>query len=540
MQSNIRETVRDDTKYAEHVSNTPSGKSVIEEWRNPPRYPRDSSQNGRVYEERAVDVATDSRHPPRIPRERKTIAKRATQSHAPPSSSSSWRIATGSGTGKNDRDEKSSVKIKGPPRGGDTVRSIPIKDYRASIAHNVGTLRRSAAAPQSQFESLVSEAEKAVYVLSNTKRTPIIDTSSHHRTGSRTTIRVETTDRRSLCGLCNGQHERCCTNEAADRHSDQTEDRESPDLGSDMGDYFYKSSRGERTLATSDFARGPRNVRETSPRGDSATGTITPADGTTRDERGKARATETEADLRLAEGHVGQKITAYEQNVRRSSRGVASPVRGHRSAFDGSKGHRNIGVPLVGMHNACGLPVVASWVNHDHELLEPLRISRGIVTTVGPVYTRKSRVMPNVRRRTQPKRKITAPRESVNRATINPKDRNGSAVVRSRCPTDTINGRSGRKHFRRVSSFTGTRTTMGSLSSKNSFKRTVRPGRGYSGIKVSSLGMMDTIGRRSLKGANAKRATLYARDDGHDAVQVLKSLCLNPLARTNPETDMMW
>jgi len=58
------------------------------------------------------------------------------------------------------------------------------------------------------------------------------------------------------------------------------------------------------------------------------------------------------------------------------------------------------------------------------------------------------------------------------------------------------------------------------------------------GIKTSSL--VDTFGRKSIKGGSAKRTTLYAKDDGEEPVQVLKSLCLNPLARANPETNMMW
>ncbi|EZA51159.1 hypothetical protein X777_10284 [Ooceraea biroi] len=500
----MQEIVCNDTKYGVLI---PSGKSIIEEWRNPPKYPENLSQNDlrRGYEERAVDVAMDG-HP-------QDLSKRTTQ-NAPPS-----RIANGNSS-KNSNDAKL-VKIR-RPQGGGTVRSIPIKDYQASIAHNIGTLRRSAA-PQSQFESLVSEPEKSIYVPSK-KRTPIIN-SSHYHTASQTTMQLETTDKRSLCRFCNGQHDRCCANIDSnktaedDRYFNQMEDQKSQD-GSVIDEYFRKSSR--KRCNTSDFGRGSRGMRKSS-RGGSA-GTIT----TMADTRGEeAKAKETDA-LQLTEGHVGQKISAYEQNVRRSLRD-SSPVIRYRSAFEGLKGHRSIGVPLVGMHNACGLPVVASW--HDHELLEPLRISHGVVETVGPVY-RSPRVVPNVRRRTQPKRKPPRP---MDHATINSKDRNDKrSTVKSVTHLDTINGRSRRKHFRR-SSFTATK--VGSLSSKNSFKKTARSKR-YSGIRTRSL--MDTLSRRSLKGESAKRTTLYAKDDGDEAVRVLKSLCLNPLARTNPETDMMW
>jgi len=486
-----------DNKYSVLISN---GKSIIEEWRNPPKYPKESlSQNERRYEERAIDVAMDDQD----------ARKRATQS-APPS-----RIANGNNC-KNSNSEKL-VKIK-RPQGGGTVRSIPIKDYQASIAYNIGTLKRSAV-PQSQFESLVSEPEKNIYVPSK-KRMSLIN-SLHHRSASQTTMQLEGTHKRSLCRFCNGRRGRCCVdissgkNAEDDRYFNRTEDQESQDA-SDMDEYFRKSSH------TSDFERHSRSMRK-SLRGDSA-GTLMAVGR--KDEEEKAK--EAEA-LQLQTGHVGQKISAYEQNVRRSLR-AASPVR-YRSAFESLKGHRSIGVPLVGMHNACGLPVVASW--HDHELLEPLRINRGIVATVGPVY-RSPRIVPNVRRRTQPRRKAPYP---MDHATINPKNRNvrnmKRSTVKSATHPDTIKGGSRRKHFRR-SSFIA---KMGSLSSKNSFKRTARPRR-YSGAKTSSL--VDTLSGRSLKTGSAKRTTLYAKDDGDEAVQVLKSLCLNPLARANPEEDMMW
>jgi len=488
----------DDNKYSMLI---PNGKSIIEEWRNPPKYPESLSRNERGYEERAVDVVMDDhfQDPPKRPMQ-----------NAPPS-----RIANGNNY-KNSNEKL--IKIK-RPQGGGTVRSIPIKDYQTSIAYNIGTLKRSAV-PQSQFESLVSEPEKSIYVPSK-KRMSLID-SLHHRTASQTAMQLEGTHKRSLCRFCNGRRDHCCVDVASgknaedDRYFNRTEDQESQDA-SDMDEYFRKSSR------TSDLERHSRSMRESS-RGDSA-GTLMAVG--TKDEEAKAK--EAEA-LQLQTGHVGQKISVYEQNVRRSLR-AASPVK-YRSAFESLKGHRSIGVPLVGMHNACGLPVVASW--HDHELLEPLRISRGIVATVGPVY-RSPRIVSNVRRRTHPpRRKALHP---TNHATINPKNRNvrniRRSTVKSATHLDTINGGSRRKHFRR-SSFIA---KMGSVSSKNSFKRTARSRR-YSGIKTSSL--VDTLSRRSLKIGSAKRTTLYAKDDGDEAVQVLKSLCLNPLARANPEEDMMW
>ncbi|KAL6256923.1 hypothetical protein P5V15_011858 [Pogonomyrmex californicus] len=372
-------------------------------------------------------------------------------------------------------------------------------------------------APQSQFESLVSEPEKSVYVPLRKKRIPIIS-SSHHRSASQTTCLVAEAgsfQKKSSCRFCdNRQNQRGFysvdpnKNVEDIRYLDETEDRRSRD-GSDIDEYFHKSLH-ERYK--SNDHRILKRTRESSENA----GTVTAAG--TKNER-RVTEEEAKAELQLAEGHVGQKISAYEQNARRSLR---DPGPRYRSLFE-VKGHRTIGVPLVGMHNACGLPVVASW--HDRELLDSLRISRRIT---GPIY-KSPRTIPNVRRRTQPKRKAPQP----DRGMVHPKDIGVKKLtIKSTEYLDGIDsGRSRRKHRR--SSFTTTK--VGSLSSKNSFKRKM-PRR--CGIKASSL--VDTFGKRSIKEGSAKRTTLYAKDDGEEPVQVLKSLCLNPLARANPETDMMW
>lgn len=482
------------------------GKSIIEEWRNPPKYPEDLIRSDQTYEERAVDVVIDNRlqdHPKRFPQ------------------SASPSKVTNNDVDRNNDDEKL-IKIK-RPQGGGTVRSIPIKDYQASIAYNFGTLRRSVA-PQLQFESIVSEPEKNVY-MSSRKRIPIV-TRLHQRTASQITcpaalMEANNARKRLLCHFCNNQHDprgcRCADlNRIAedDQYLNKIEDQMSQD-GSDIDEYFRRSSR--RRISSNDHRRVSRCMHESS-RGN----TRTIAANGTRDEKMKEKA----GTLQLTEGHVGQKISAYEQNARRSLR--ASNPR-YRSHFE-VKGHRTIGVPLVGMHNACGLPVVASW--HDHELLDPLRISRRIVGTVGPIY-RSPRMIPNMRRRTQPKRKAPQPDFMM----INAKDTDRSGkrpMIKSAARGDAVNGSGRSRRKRRRSSFTATK--VGSLSSKNSFKRTTRARR--PGIKASSL--VDTFGRKWIKGGSAKRTTLYAKDDGEEAVQVLKNLCLNPLARANPETDMIW
>ncbi|KAG5315074.1 CD63 protein, partial [Acromyrmex insinuator] len=444
---NKRETC-DDTKYNELAMN---GKSIIEEWRNPPKYSEDLLRSDQMYEERAIDVVIDNRPPLNLPKRHPQYA--------------SLSKIVDNDTNKNNNDDEL-IKIK-RPQGGGTVRSIPIKDYQASIAHNIGTLRRSVA-PQSQFESLVSEPEKSVYVPLR-KRIPLTN-NLHHRSASQTTcIAAQTLKadnvRKKSCCFCDSQHNSrgfCCANADSSKHVkdiryfNETEDRRSQDA------------------------------------------------------------------LQLAEGHVGQKISVYEQNAQRSLRDANPRYR----SFE-IKGYRTIGVPLVGMHNACGLPVVASW--HDHELLDSLRITRKFAKPAGPIY-KSPPTIPNVRQRTQPRRKVLQP----DRGMIHPRDIDRGvkrSIVKSVGYLDAINGgRSRRKHRR--SSFTMAK--MGSLSSKNSFKRMPR----RYGIKASSL--VDTFGRKSIKGGNAKRTTLYAKDDGEEPVQVLKSLCLNPLARANPETDIMW
>lgn len=488
------------------------GKSIIEEWRNPPKYSEDFIRGDQTYEERAVDVVIDNRfqdHP-----------KRFLQS-APPS-----KTQANNDVNRNNGSEKL-IKIK-RPQGGGTVRSIPIKDYQASIAHNFGTLRRSTA-PQLQFESLVSEPEKSIYI-SSRKRIPIV-TRLHQRTASQITcpaalMEANNARRKSLCRFCNNQPDprdcRCANvnpNNIAENNQYFTNKIDIADQvsqhGSDIDEYFRRSSR--RKISSND-QRASRCAHERS-RGNARMTTASDV----KDEKMKEKA----ETLQLTEGHVGQKISAYEQNVRRSPRGSNPRYRSHFEV----RGHRTIGVPLVGMHNACGLPVVASW--HDHELLDPLRISRGIAGTVGPIY-KSPRMVPNARRRTQPKRRAPQPDFTTIHAKDNNDRCNKRPMIKSAAHLDAINGSRRSRRKRRRSSFTTTK--MGSLSSKNSFKRTTRSRR--KGIKASSL--VDTFGRKLIKNGSAKRTALYAKDDGEEAVQVLKNLCLNPLARANPETDMIW
>ncbi|KAF7414358.1 hypothetical protein HZH68_002847 [Vespula germanica] len=230
----------------------------------------------------------------------------------------------------------------------------------------------------------------------------------------------------------------------------------------------------------------------------------------------KTRDSKDDKEFARTRGHVGQKIYVYEENARRSERNF-DPI------LD-SKKHRTIGVPLVGMHNACGLPVIASW--NDTEIFQPLRTSTTVLGTLAPVLG-GSRVSSNLRRRTHPKRRAPDPtrsnhtlarvvkRNDSKRSTVKGDDENNTKRKRNRLSFKTMN--------------------RPNISSKNSFKRTVRGGK----YTLGKASLTNTLDRKVSKG-NAKRRTLYARDDGEEAVQALKNLCLNPLARNESQEDMMW
>lgn len=463
-----------------------------------------------MYEERAVDVVIDN-----CPQD---FSTRASQSVI-------FSKIVNNNVNVNGNTDKA-TKIR-KSQGSNTVRSIPIKDYQASLAHNIGTLRRSVA-PQSQFETLVSEPEKGIYVAVK-KRVPVTSNLHHraipHATCTGMQIKACKNRKTLFCHFCNNLHYNPCNYTCANVDLNM--------MNKDAKDnqYLHKRANYQNSQNDSDIDEQHfhRNLqRKFSPNNNRA------ASRCTHDSSREIAGTITKNDkanvekgieiMRFGEGHVGQKISAYEQNARHSQRVSNS---GYRSLHE-TKGHRTIGIPLVGMHNACGLPVVASW--HNHEVLEPWRISRRVVGTVGPVY-RNPRTITNIRRRTQPKRK--APQPDFTMLYSRDNDCNiKRSTVKSVAHLDAINRMSKRKH-RRSSSST---MKVGSLTSRNSFKRTSRPR--YRGIKTNSL--VDTFGKKSFKGGNTKRTTLYAKDDGKDAVEVLKNLCLNPLARSNPEADMMW
>ncbi|KAK2579818.1 hypothetical protein KPH14_008697 [Odynerus spinipes] len=406
---------------------------------------------------------------------------------------------------KHENTKESVIKIK-RPQGGGTVRSIPIKDYQNSIAYNIGTLRKSMA-PQLQFESLVSEPEKNVPMFLTKQRKSIANNNNNNfdvRKRSTLPLAPEQWSRR-----CNGHENLSCrvpgkcpdtvttkedknVNDGKSTVSVRKENHDS----NDTANYFRRSYRRRLSSNCCNKMRECKGEKEF-PRGGGGGG-------------GHSNIS--------TRGHVGQKIIVYEENARRSERNLDPDVEQRK--------HRPIGVPLVGMHNACGLPVVASW--NEREIFQPLRTSSTMIGNFNHVHE-GSRLPSNLRRRTHPKRRAPDPNRS-NRTTL-ARHVKRSDSRRSTLRSSADNNASG-KRTRRLSLKATNRAT---LSSKNSFKRTVRGGK-YTLGKVS---LTNTLDRKGFRGV-AKRRTLYARDDGEEAVQALKNLCLNPLARNESQEDMIW
>lgn len=481
-------------------------KSIIEEWKNPQKFEDNILRSDQLYEERAIDVVPDYFH--------KNASKE-----------------------KNDidkiRDDKKNGAKSRLHNSGGTVRNIPIKNYQASIAHNIGTLRRSEA-PQLQFESSMSEPDKSLCVTKyKTVSSPQNEVSMESQI--RRSKRSETLNpSRRSCHSCDYQREiqsghrkvnsRLKTLDRRVVRSEHNVSVQKDDQDfSDFGDYFHKAPSQK-------FSSNRRRSKDAKSRGQSKE-EVSENVGSKRSKNEESRARSKWGTISLERGNVGQKISAYEENAKRSSRNWESLDT--YQVFPEINKHRAIGVPLVGMHNACGLPVVASW--HDHELLEPLRVKGRVLGTLKPIF-KGSRGSINFRHRTHPKRKMP-PSHSISRRNRNSESRESRRridypsikSVASLAAGDNVKRIRGRQP-----SFKAKKT--GTFSSKSSIRRKARS----DGRRNKENSLTSSLRRKSFDAGTTKRRTLYARDDGEDAVQVLKSLCLNPLARTKSETDMIW
>lgn len=383
--------------------------SVIEEWmRNPS--PEEKSfviKGDELYEERAVDVSGMNPGPDLIQRR------------------------------EEGEDRGSVIKIKKPQDGG-TVRNIPIKDYKASLAAHFGTIRKSAQ-PQQQFESLVSEPGKG---------------------GSR------------------------------------SKERSKP--------LVQKS-----------------NLKLSSPENPISGGVGK------RDENG-------DADLRR--GHVVQKISVYEENSRESG----------KKSLDIRRRGNKLGVPLVGMHNACGLPIVAPW---------PLQLNIGSRNNAENLCTMKN-VIPfavpaGVKSRNQTKRrapqrpgKLFDTQELRGGRKFVRKSRGDSTSRDSSNPENVAAASKRRLKNQRQPSFKVGRinaTLPARHSRDSSFEKLSRiTFRSVKGEAKRNSPLLGSFRRKSSNRGKDKRKTLYAKADGDDAANVLSNLCLNPLARSKEAANMIW
>lgn len=453
----------------------PNVRSIIEDWKDSPKYDENVIRSDQLYEERAVDVIMDYHNHQHNHRRIENVTSECNKQIG----SSSLRIDIPK---DNAEGKESVIKIK-RPQGGGTVRSIPIKDYQTSIAQNIGTLRRSTA-PQLQFESLVSEPDKNIPMIPSKQRISIINNDisniqqrSMLPSGSDKSINpchdiskcIDTLTRKKEDGVNDGK-------------SMESVRKGSVRDFSDTANYFRRSYR----------KRLSSNCRN------------------------KTRDSKDDKEVARTRGHVGQKIYVYEENARRGERNFDPNLE--------SRKHRTIGVPLVGMHNACGLPVIASW--NDAEIFQPIRTSTTVIGTMAPVLG-GSRVSSNLRRRTHPKRR--APDPTRTNHTL------ARVVKRNDSKRSTVKGDDENNTKRRRNRLSFKTTNRPNISSKNSFKRTVRGGK----YTLGRAPLTNTLDRKVFKG-NAKRRTLYARDDGEEAVQALKNLCLNPLARNESQENMMW
>ena len=465
------------------------GRSIIEEWKNPPKFNEDVLRSDQLYEERAIDVIPDYYFHSSKDYKKDYKNDNSKESKDPVKL----------------RDDKKNA-LKGRQSNSGTVRSIPIRNYQASIAYNIGTLRRSEA-PQLQFESSISEPEKNLLK----SKEPLTRVSKRSETGN--------PSRRS-CHSCDYQREIRNSNsqinsklKTLDRrivkseHNVSTRD-EDRDI-TDLDDYFHKSSSQKLTSSR----RWLKDKKSRSRRKEETKIYDKPS------KSDETRVSRKWGTIALERGHVGQKISAYEENAKRTGRNWDFTDK--YQVFPEMNKHRAIGVPLVGMHNACGLPVVTSW--QDHELLDQ---HGRVLGTLRPIF-KGPRASLAPRHRTHPKRKMSHTNQSISkRSTLRDSDKGiDYPSIRSLVSVGSGSGSGISKRRKRRPSFKTKKP--GTSSSKNSLKR-----KNKSDVKKNK--------ENTFEPGNSKRQTLYARDDGEDAVQVLKNLCLNPLARTKSETGMIW
>lgn len=216
---------------------------------------------------------------------------------------------------------------------------------------------------------------------------------------------------------------------------------------------------------------------------------------------------------------------------------------------------KTLGVPLVGMHNACGLPVFAHWQSsrmrslreHDTQSRNQDKVqSRNQDKTPSRNQDKTSRNRDKTLPRNQDK---TLPRnldKTLSRNQDKTLCRNQDKThlkkfsTRSRRNSKEADFKSEwimiRETNRPVSSASCKRRSfkvakVGSLSTR----KVLKAGRDNSEKESIICRFGGSFGRRS-----GKRTTLYAKNGGDEAVTALKTLCLNPLARNSRGDVMIW
>ena len=483
-----------------------TGKSIIEEWQNSSDRYDGIISNDQFYEERAIDVGIEAI----CPSPRRGSLNHQSGRTLLPLPVSTWSNREITEDRESDRNQSSG-----------TVRSIPIKDYRASLAQDMGTLRRSIV-PQQQFETLVSEPERNLRAMNKPRaRLNIASTDvNDKKTIKDREKKIEESTRRSKS--------RRSTKSSREKLKSRTMEfvptfrflDEPNDIFVDSGFYSRRTSTGRRDRSKD------RRERRTPARNSGQSEQVV-EDATVEDRKGS---------VDLKPGNVCKKISVYEGNARSSIRSEREIVTRGLNDIYGGKPYRSIGVPLVGMHNACGLPVIAHC--SDRRIFGTLRVPARLVGSLRRVGNRPG--TSERRNITQSKRKAPQPSASLRRKSryvredeITHENHDEDEVLITE-RTEELNG-STRKRILKRPSFKSGRNAI-PYKQRYSRRTTAKSGSKEGRFPSGSTG---TFGR-SVTRHSVKRSTLYAKDEGNEAAEVLTSLCLNPLARTKSATNMMW
>lgn len=353
------------------------------------------------------------------------------------------------------RSKKSDKQCDKKKQSKGTVRSIPIKNYRASLLQNIETLNRPVV-PQMQFESFVSEPERPIRSYNNRKG--------------------------------------CLTVSSYQKNDNYYENNKKKQLKN-------KKQSKESSKKYSEFIPKFRFLEE--PHNFTRTNNYC-QDSFDNSQEHMNNYKKNNKNSEHERSNVLQKISVYESNARASGRS-SELVRLSNS----DRKNRTLGVPLVGMHNACGLPIIGySWPEKNITRLCLTGEFAGRLETHQGTYEKQ--------RKKIKKRRAPQPGDDDNR-------------MASRRTITSIDS-SGRNKILKRPSFKNSR--INSLSFKQRSYRRIESGKDDR--------IFGSLRRRSFARRSIKRATLYAKDDGSEAVDVLTTLCLNPMARNKGAINMIW